>query len=113
LLNNDIAAVREVGDKKNTTYPSTEQASMSIRSRRIQLLLPISPPLVMGTSQKRYLESGQTKQECDPNRTRIFLGDWNAGKEDDNLPGPNFGVPRDLFKEKREKSDTWTDYGSL
>jgi hypothetical protein len=26
------------------------------------------------------------------------LGDWNAGKEDDSLPGPNFGVPRDLFK---------------
>ena len=80
---------------------------MSVHSRRIQLLLPISPPLVMGTSQKRYLESGQTKQKCDPNKTRILLGDWNAGKEDENLPGPNFGVPRDLFIEKRDEHDTW------
>jgi hypothetical protein len=46
----------------------------------------------------RQTGRGQTKQECEPNETEFSLGDWNAGKEEDSLPGPNFGVPRDLFR---------------
>jgi len=78
---------------------------MSVRQRRIQLLLPDSPPLIMGTSQKRYLETEEMavkqSKNTPPNKTGISLGDWNAGKEEDSLPGPNFDVPRDLFSEER------------
>jgi hypothetical protein len=83
-----------------------KHGTMSVRQRRIQLLLPDSPPSIMGTGQKsdtsRQTRRGQTKQECEPNETVCSsLGDWNAGKEDDSLPSPNFDVPRDLFIEER------------
>src|SRR6267154_1647299 len=51
---------------------------------------------------KRYLETDETRSNKAKNASRMrqwsFLGDWNAGKEDDSLPGPNFDVPRDLFR---------------
>src|SRR6267154_1248070 len=51
---------------------------------------------------KRYLETDETRSNKAKNASQMrqwsSLGDWNAGKEDDSLPGPNFDVPRDLFR---------------
>ena len=50
---------------------------------------------------KRYLETDETRSNKAGMRAKqdsVPLGDWNAGKEEDSLPGPNFDVPRDLFK---------------
>lgn len=80
---------------------------MSVRQRRIQLLLPVSPPSIMGTSQKKAIPRDRreaVKQSKNASQTRqcSSLGDWNAGKEEDSLPGPNFDVPRDLFRGTRK-----------
>jgi len=58
---------------------------------------------------KRYLETDEdaVKQSKNASQTRqcSSLGDWNAGKEDDSLPGPNFDVPRDLFMRNDESEN--------
>ena len=83
---------------------------MSVRQRRIQLLLPDSPPSIMGTSLKKKAIPRDRRDEVKQSKNagqkrRCFsLGDWNAGKEDDSLPGPNFDVPRDLFILKERMS---------
>jgi hypothetical protein len=63
-----------------------------------QILLHRSWAPAKKSDTSRQTGRGQTKQEREPNETEFSLGDWNAGKEDDSLPGPNFDVPTDLFR---------------
>jgi len=60
----------------------------------------------MGTSQKkkRYLKIDEMRskrmQECKPNKTRLSLGDWNAGKEEDKLARPELRCPQGFVQRK-------------
>jgi hypothetical protein len=54
----------------------------------------------------RDRETVKQSKECETLTGQgISLGDWNAGKEDESLPGPNFGVPRDLFIEEQQEGE--------
>ena len=91
--------------RKSTVCPSVSDASDC--SSQVPLHRSWAPAKKIAIPRDRR-DAVKTKQECEPNETVFSLGDWNAGKEDDSLPGPNFDVPRDLFRgnaksEKRER----------
>ena len=72
---------------------------MSVRQRRIPLLPNSS--INHEHQQKRRLQIEQIwqgKQEYEPNKTRIFLGDWNAGKEAKELARPELRCPQGFVR---------------
>jgi hypothetical protein len=93
--------------EKSTVCPSVSDAS----NCSSQILLHRSwAPAKKAIPRDRRDEVEQSKN-ASQTRQCSFLGDWNAGKEDDSLPGPNFDVPRDLFRgtmsEKRVQVVHW------
>ena len=116
VLNRDVAAICDIRNKEvaspaclhrksRVLCPSVSDASNC--SSRILLHRSWAPAKKVIPRDKR--EAVKRSKNASQARQCSSLGDWNAGKEDESLPGPNFDVPRDLFigKMSSKKRAKW------